>query len=115
MYPQAMQRTLPCRRSSISPLAAARCCMQRSPRHCHLTLARHAGSQQACLVPGWSLRLRFLVSGFVCAALVAREKEPITPFIARIRALVSRGVSSVLVMGGAGDYFGVRWSCPLPV
>ena len=38
---------------------------------------------------------------------VAPDKEPITPFIAKIRALVSRGVSCVLVMGGAGDYFGV--------
>lgn len=42
------------------------------------------------------------------AALVAADKEPITPFIAKIRALVSRGVSCILVMGGAGDYFGVR-------
>lgn len=41
------------------------------------------------------------------AALVAREQEPITPFIAKVRALARRGVSSVLVMGGAGDYFGV--------
>lgn len=39
-------------------------------------------------------------------ALVAKEKEPITPFIARIRALAAGGTSAVLVMGGSGDYFG---------
>lgn len=40
--------------------------------------------------------------------LVARAKEPITPFIAQVRALYeTHGVSSVLVIGGAGDYFAV--------
>ncbi len=39
-------------------------------------------------------------------ALVAREHEPITPFVDRVRGLwEERGVSSVLVMGGSGDYF----------
>jgi predicted ABC-class ATPase len=38
-------------------------------------------------------------------ALVPREKEPITPFVDRIRQLhEERGVSSVLVLGGSGDY-----------
>lgn len=40
-------------------------------------------------------------------ALVAKEKEPITPFLAKIGALRKRGVSCILVMGGSGDYFGV--------
>ena len=40
-------------------------------------------------------------------ALVAKEKEPITPFLAKIGALRKKGVSCVLVMGGSGDYFGV--------
>mmetsp|Transcript_3963 Transcript_3963/g.10953 ORF Transcript_3963/g.10953 Transcript_3963/m.10953 type:complete len:229 (-) Transcript_3963:524-1210(-) len=40
--------------------------------------------------------------------LVAAEKEPITPFIHRVRSLYEdRGVSSVLVIGGSGDYFDV--------
>ena len=40
--------------------------------------------------------------------LVAKDKEPITPFIDRIRQLYSeRGVSTVLVVGGSGDYFEV--------
>uniref|UniRef100_A0A7R9Z7Y9 Uncharacterized protein n=1 Tax=Pseudictyota dubia TaxID=2749911 RepID=A0A7R9Z7Y9_9STRA len=40
--------------------------------------------------------------------LVAKEKEPITPFIHKIRSLYEDyGVSSVLVIGGSGDYFDV--------
>jgi predicted ABC-class ATPase len=40
--------------------------------------------------------------------LVAKEKEPITPFIHKIRSLYEdHGVSSVLVIGGSGDYFDV--------
>lgn len=38
-------------------------------------------------------------------ALVARENEPITPFVDRVRELYEAcGVSTVLVMGGCGDY-----------
>ena len=40
-------------------------------------------------------------------ALVSKDKEPITPFISKIRVLAARGVSCVLVMGGSGDYFDV--------
>ncbi len=40
--------------------------------------------------------------------LVAKEKEPITPFLDKVRPLYrDHGVSSVLVMGGSGDYFEV--------
>jgi predicted ABC-class ATPase len=39
---------------------------------------------------------------------VADDKEPITPLIHRVRDLYQqRGVSSVIVMGGSGDYFDV--------
>ena len=41
-------------------------------------------------------------------ALIAREKEPITPFIDKVRQLYTDyGVSTILVMGGSGDYFDV--------
>lgn len=41
-------------------------------------------------------------------ALVAKTKEPIAPFIDKVRQLYSDyGVSTVLVMGGSGDYFEV--------
>eukprot|EP00923_Selenidium_pygospionis_P044068 GHVN01076095.1.p1 GENE.GHVN01076095.1~~GHVN01076095.1.p1 ORF type:complete len:655 (-),score=137.32 GHVN01076095.1:172-2136(-) len=39
--------------------------------------------------------------------LVAKEKEPITPFLHKILPLRQRGVSTVLVVGGSGDYFQV--------
>ncbi|MBD2576276.1 ABC-ATPase domain-containing protein [Oscillatoria sp. FACHB-1406] len=40
--------------------------------------------------------------------LIAKDKEPITPFIDKVRQLYSDyGVSTLLVMGGSGDYFEV--------
>lgn len=40
--------------------------------------------------------------------LVATEREPITPLVDRVSALATeRGVSTVLVMGGSGDYLDV--------
>ena len=38
--------------------------------------------------------------------LVAKEKEPITPFIDRVKELYDNfGVSTILIVGGSGDYF----------
>jgi predicted ABC-class ATPase len=40
--------------------------------------------------------------------LVVKEKEPITPFIDKVRQLYTEhGVSTILVIGGSGDYFDV--------
>lgn len=40
--------------------------------------------------------------------LIAKDKEPITPFIDKVRQLYNDyGVSTILVMGGSGDYFEV--------
>ncbi|MFK5921616.1 MAG: ABC-ATPase domain-containing protein [Verrucomicrobiota bacterium] len=40
--------------------------------------------------------------------LIAADKEPITPFINKVRSLYNdHRVSSILVMGGSGDYFPV--------
>ncbi|OAG28242.1 ABC-ATPase domain-containing protein [Thermodesulfatator autotrophicus] len=40
--------------------------------------------------------------------LVSKEKEPITPFIDRVRELYENfGVSSIIVVGGCGDYLDV--------
>ncbi len=40
--------------------------------------------------------------------LVQKDKEPITPFIDRVKALYrEKGVSTILVIGGSGDYFEV--------
>eukprot|EP00611_Tribonema_gayanum_P029093 TRINITY_DN7686_c0_g1_i2.p1 TRINITY_DN7686_c0_g1~~TRINITY_DN7686_c0_g1_i2.p1 ORF type:complete len:361 (+),score=154.00 TRINITY_DN7686_c0_g1_i2:339-1421(+) len=50
----------------------------------------------------------FMIRDARMQALVAPNKEPITPFISKVRALYAdKGVSSVLVIGGAGDYFEV--------
>ena len=40
-------------------------------------------------------------------SLVAAEREPITPFVDRVGALAEAGVSTVMVMGGSGDYLDV--------
>jgi predicted ABC-class ATPase len=41
-------------------------------------------------------------------ALVEKAGEPITPFVDRVRQLAGeQGVSSILVLGGSGDYFDV--------
>lgn len=41
-------------------------------------------------------------------ALITKDKEPITPFIDKVRQLYTdHGISTVLVMGGSGDYFEV--------
>ena len=38
--------------------------------------------------------------------LIAKDKEPITPFIDKVKLLYADcGVSTILVMGGSGDYF----------
>lgn len=50
----------------------------------------------------------FMVRDARMQALVHRDHEPITPFVDRVRELYDeQGVSTVLVMGGSGDYFEV--------
>lgn len=50
----------------------------------------------------------FLIRDARMQALIAKEHEPITPLIDRIQALHrDHGVSSMLVMGGSGDYLDV--------
>jgi len=48
----------------------------------------------------------FMIRDVNMQRLVAVDQEPITPFIDKVRQLFTeRGVSTVLVMGGSGDYF----------
>lgn len=49
----------------------------------------------------------FMIRDARMRRLVPAEGEPITPFIDRVRQLADRGISSVLVIGGAGDYLDV--------
>ncbi|NCJ08371.1 ATPase [Synechococcales cyanobacterium C] len=50
----------------------------------------------------------FMIRDRRMQALIAKDKEPISPFIDQVRRLYTdHGVSTILVMGGSGDYFDV--------
>lgn len=49
----------------------------------------------------------FLIRDARMQRLVARAQEPITPLIDRVRQLDELGVSTIMVVGGSGDYFDV--------
>jgi predicted ABC-class ATPase len=62
----------------------------------------------ALLVDEDTAATNFMIRDRRMQALVPGEREPITPFIDRVRELYDdRGVSSVLVLGGSGDYLDV--------
>jgi predicted ABC-class ATPase len=62
----------------------------------------------ALLIDEDTAATNFMIRDARMQALVSADKEPITPFIQRVRSLFEQqGVSSVLVVGGAGDYFDV--------
>lgn len=49
----------------------------------------------------------FMIRDKKMQILVSQDKEPITPFIDRVRELYeNHGVSSIIVVGSSGDYFG---------
>lgn len=50
----------------------------------------------------------FMIRDHRMQELIAKDLEPITPFIDKVRQLYTdQGVSTILVMGGSGDYFDV--------
>ena len=49
----------------------------------------------------------FMIRDARMRRLVPSDGEPITPYIDRVRQLAANGVSTVLVIGGAGDYLDV--------
>ncbi|MCR6096432.1 ABC-ATPase domain-containing protein [Salipaludibacillus agaradhaerens] len=50
----------------------------------------------------------FMIRDARMQQLVRKDKEPITPFIDRVQDLYTeKGISSILVIGGSGDYFDV--------
>ncbi len=50
----------------------------------------------------------FMIRDVRMQQLIAKSKEPITPFIDKVRQLYDElGVSTVIVIGGSGDYFDV--------
>jgi predicted ABC-class ATPase len=53
-----------------------------------------------------TLATNFMIRDIRMKALIAKEKEPITPFVEHVRTLYEEnGISTVIVMGGSGDYF----------
>jgi predicted ABC-class ATPase len=47
----------------------------------------------------------FMIRDARMQALISKEKEPITPFVDKVRQLYEQhGVSTILVLGGSGDY-----------
>ena len=62
----------------------------------------------ALLIDEDTAATNFMIRDVRMRRLVPDEKEPITPYLDRVRELwTSRGVSSLLVVGGAGDYLEV--------
>jgi predicted ABC-class ATPase len=49
----------------------------------------------------------FMIRDHRMQELVAKEKEPITPYIDKVRHLSDIHISTILVIGGSGDYFDV--------
>jgi predicted ABC-class ATPase len=69
--------------------------------------ALEAGAE-VLLVDEDTAATNFMIRDRRMQALIAKDKEPITPFIDKVRQLYTdRGVSTILVMGGSGDYFDV--------
>jgi predicted ABC-class ATPase len=62
----------------------------------------------ALLVDEDTCATNFMIRDNKMMQLVAAEKEPITPFVRVVRSLYEElGVSTLLVIGGVGDYFDV--------
>ncbi len=69
--------------------------------------ALEAGAR-ALLIDEDTAATNFMIRDARMRKLVPADREPITPFLDRVRQLRDeRGVSSVLVVGGAGDYLDV--------
>ena len=69
--------------------------------------ALEAGSQ-VLLVDEDTAATNFMIRDRRMQALVAKTQEPITPFVDKVRQLYTEhGISTILVMGGSGDYFEV--------
>jgi len=65
-------------------------------------------AQAALLLDEDTCATNLLIRDQRMRALVSSEREPITPLVDRIRALHrERGISTLIVMGGSGDYLNV--------
>ena len=63
---------------------------------------------QVLLIDEDTSATNFMIRDARMQRLISQEKEPITPFVDKIKSLYNNyGVSTILVMGGSGDYFEV--------
>ena len=63
---------------------------------------------QVLLIDEDTSATNFMVRDERMQELVVKAKEPITPYVDKVRKLFAdQGVSTILVMGGSGDYFDV--------
>jgi predicted ABC-class ATPase len=63
---------------------------------------------QVLLIDEDTSATNFMIRDRRMQALIAKAHEPITPFVDKVRQLyVDHGVSTILVMGGSGNYFDV--------
>jgi predicted ABC-class ATPase len=63
---------------------------------------------QVLLIDEDTSATNFMVRDERMQELVTKAKEPITPFVDKVRKLFAdQGVSTIMVMGGSGDYFDV--------
>ena len=66
------------------------------------------GKSKVLLIDEDTSATNFMIRDDVMQSLVAREKEPITPFIEIVRALYEqKGISTIIVVGSSGDYFDI--------
>ena len=49
----------------------------------------------------------FIIGDDKMMRLVHKDKEPITPFLYKVKTLAKQGISVVLVVGSCGDFFDV--------
>ena len=62
----------------------------------------------AMLIDEDTCATNFMIRDERMQSLISPDKEPITPFISKVRSIYSSlGTSSVLVIGGCGEYFDV--------
>lgn len=72
------------------------------------TVEAYEAGARALLIDEDTSAANFMVRDALMEAVVAREFEPITPFVERVRDLWERaGVSSIIVAGSSGAYFSV--------
>ena len=72
------------------------------------TVEAYEAGARALLIDEDTSATNFMVRDALMEAVVAREFEPITPFVERVRDLWERaGVSSIIVAGSSGAYFSV--------